>query len=57
MEKYFGQSDGENASPLTDGMITNRTDLTIDFYHTRKVRACKTEKSPPEILADLGYNL
>ncbi|MBK7490401.1 MAG: hypothetical protein IPI74_11525 [Bacteroidales bacterium] len=56
MEKYFGQSDGENASPLTDGMITNRTDLTVDFYHARKVRAFKTEKSPPEILADPRYN-
>jgi len=56
MEKYFGQGDGKKASPLTEGMITNRTDLTIDFYHSRKVRAYKTEKSPQEILADLGYN-
>ncbi|MGE5350408.1 MAG: glycerophosphodiester phosphodiesterase family protein [Actinomycetota bacterium] len=56
MEKYFGQGEGKKASPLADGMITNRTDLTIDFYHARKVRANGTEKSPQEILADLGYN-
>ncbi|MCU0457800.1 MAG: hypothetical protein MUE37_01755 [Bacteroidales bacterium] len=56
MEKYFGEGEGKKASPLADGMITNRTDLTIDFYHARKVRASGTEKSPQEILADLGYN-
>ena len=56
MEKYFGQGDGKKASPLTEGMITNRTDLTIDFYHSSKVRAYNPEKSPQEILADLGYN-
>lgn len=56
MEKYFGPGEGKKASPLADGMITNRTDLTIDFYHARKVRSSGTEKSPQEILADLGYN-
>jgi len=56
MEKYFGPGEGKKASPLADGMITNRTDLTIDFYCTRKVRANGTEKSPEEILTDLGYN-
>ena len=56
MEKYFGEGEGKKASPLPGGMITNRSDLTIDFYHTRKVRTYKTEKSPQEILADLGYN-
>lgn len=56
MEKYFGPGEGKKASPLADGMITNRTDLTVDFYHSRKVRSYGTEKSPQEILTDLGYN-
>jgi len=56
MEKYFGPGEGKETSPLADGMITNRTDLTIDFYHARKVRRYGTEKSPQDILADLGYN-
>lgn len=56
MEKYFGPGEGKKASPLADGMITNRTDLTIAFYNARKVRAWSTEKSPQEVLADLGYN-
>jgi glycerophosphoryl diester phosphodiesterase len=56
MEKYFGPGEGKNAAPLTDGMITNRTDLTVDFYHARKVRSYGTGKTPQETLADLGYN-
>jgi len=56
MEKYFGTDEGKKASPLPDGMITNRTDLTVDFYHARKVRSYGTEKIPQETLADLGYN-
>jgi glycerophosphoryl diester phosphodiesterase len=55
MEKYFGPGEGKKASPLPDGMITNRTDLTVDFYHARKVRSYSTEKTPQETLADLGY--
>lgn len=55
MEKYFGPANGKKASPLADGMITNRTDLTIDFYHDRGVRKYGTEKTPQETLADLGY--
>jgi hypothetical protein len=45
MEKYFGPGEGKKASPLPDGMITNRTDLTVDFYHARKVRSYGTEKT------------
>lgn len=56
MEKYFGPGQGRKASPLADGMITNRTDLTVDFYHERKVRPHGTEATPQEILTDLGYN-
>jgi len=56
MEKYFGPGEGKKASPLADGMITNRTDLTVDFYNARKARKYGTEKTPQEILADLGYN-
>jgi len=56
MEKYFGPGEGKEASPLADGMITNRSDLTIDFYHNRKVRKQGTAKAPQEVLSDLGYN-
>lgn len=56
MEKYFGAGTGRKAAPLADGMITNRTDLTIDFYHERKVRQNRTAQTPQETLADLGYN-
>lgn len=56
MEKYFGPGTGKKAAPLADGMITNRTDLTVDFYHERGVRRLGTAQTPQEILADLGYN-
>ncbi len=56
MERYFGPGKGKKASPLADGMITNRTDLTVDFYHERRVRDYGTEATPQEILTDLGYN-
>ena len=56
MEKYFGPGEGSKASPLADGMITNRSDLTIDFYHDRKVRSHGTTQTPQEVLSDLGYN-
>ena len=56
MEKYFGPGSGKKATPLADGMITNRTDLTIGFYHERGVRRLGTAQTPKEILADLGYN-
>jgi glycerophosphoryl diester phosphodiesterase len=56
MEKYFGQGEGKKSSPLADGMITNRSDLTIEFYYDRKVRPYSTAKSPQDNLADLGYN-
>jgi glycerophosphoryl diester phosphodiesterase len=56
MEKYFGPCSGKKAAPLADGMITNRSDLTIDFYHNRKVRKYGTAKTPQEVLSDLGYN-
>lgn len=56
MEKYYGPGTGKKAAPLADGMITNRTDLTIDFYHERKARRNGTEKTPQTTLAELGYN-
>lgn len=56
MEKYFGAATGKKAAPLADGMITNRTDLTIDFYYEQKVRKQGTTQTPQEILAELGYN-
>jgi glycerophosphoryl diester phosphodiesterase len=55
MEKYFGPGSGRKATPLADGMITNRTDLTIDFYHERAVRRLGTAQTPLEILTELDY--
>ncbi|MDR1864905.1 MAG: hypothetical protein LBR08_04965 [Bacteroidales bacterium] len=51
MEKYWN-----GGQPLTDGMITNRTDLTLDFYRAKGVRATgKIGETPEEILTMLGY--
>lgn len=55
MEKYFGEGTGTSTRPLTNGMITNRAELTIDFYHDKGVRKYKTEMSPGQILDKLGY--
>ncbi len=57
METYFGTGKGKKAKPMADGMITNRTDLTIHFYNKRAVRKMKTKQSPESILTDLGYPL
>lgn len=56
MEKYYGKGTGKEAAPLLDGMITNRSDLTIDFYHARQARKYKTAQTASEILSKLGYN-
>jgi len=48
MEKYL---------PLLDGMITNRSDLTIDFYFDKGKRKYKTTQTPADVLNDLGYIL
>lgn len=55
MDKYFGSGKEDKATPLLDGMITNRTDLTIDFYFNHKVRKNKTSQTPDEVLLNLGY--
>lgn len=55
MEKYFGQGKGKDAKPLLEGMITNRAELTIDFYYDRGVRKYKTTQTPEEVLISLGY--
>jgi glycerophosphoryl diester phosphodiesterase len=55
MAKYFGPGKGKKAAPLTDGMITNRTELTISFYNERKVRKIKISGTPEETLDNLGY--
>ncbi|MCU0462007.1 MAG: hypothetical protein MUF36_08350 [Bacteroidales bacterium] len=48
MEKYVS---------LLDGMITNRSDLTIDFYFDKGKRKYKTTQTPADVLNDLGYIL
>lgn len=55
MEKYFGTGTGMEASPLVSGMITNRSELTIEFYYERGLRQFKPETTAPEVLAELGY--
>jgi len=57
METYFGPGKGKKAKPMADGMITNRADLTIDFYNKRAARKMKTKQSPENILINLGYTL
>jgi len=57
MEKYFGSGKGKKATPLVDGMITNRAELTMDFYHKHNVRKNKTTGTPAETLNILGYSL
>lgn len=55
MEKYFGPEKEKKAHPLLDGMITNRTDLTINFYNERAVRKNKSNLTPSEIFDSLEY--
>lgn len=55
MEKYFGPGKGKKAAPLADGMITNRAELTIDFYYERKARKYRTTVTPSVVLDELGY--
>ena len=50
MEKYFN-----NGKPLCDGMITNRTDLTLDFYRAKGVRPTGKQGEPEDVLRGLGY--
>ena len=57
MEKYFGPIKGKKATPLLDGMITNRADLTIDFYYDKAVRKIRRAQTPVEILNEMGYIL
>ncbi len=40
---------------LTDGMITNRTDLNLDFYQEKGWRKYKRTQSPQEIIETIGY--
>jgi glycerophosphoryl diester phosphodiesterase len=57
MGTYFGPGKGKKVKPMADGMITNRADLTIQFYNKRAVRKIKSKQSPENILIDLGYTL
>jgi glycerophosphoryl diester phosphodiesterase len=52
-----GPGPPKKASPLLEGMITNRAELTIDFYYSHKVREYKMTQTAEEILQNLGYNL
>lgn len=64
MKKYFGDYNygnvlpGQSPPPYVDGMFTNRSEMTIDYYISKGVRpsgAPNHVKSAPAILDQLGY--
>jgi glycerophosphoryl diester phosphodiesterase len=55
IEKYFAPDTEGKVTPLINGMITNRTDLTTRFYYEQGARKIKPGRAPQKILDDLGY--
>ncbi len=57
MEKYFNDSSGSSIydRPMSDGMFTNRAEITLDFYLEKGVRPIGAEGSAIEVLSYLGY--
>jgi hypothetical protein len=55
MEAYVDKSESGRDTPLIDGMITNRTDLTTHFYKKLINRPIEPSPYPEEILDKLGY--
>lgn len=54
MNKYMGKYYVDQ-EPLTDGMFTNKADMTLDFYKEIGLRKTGAEGSAVEILNGLGY--
>lgn len=55
MEAYYGSQKKGKAKPWLDGMITNRTDLTTNFYNNHHNRSIAPSQDPVMILNELGY--
>lgn len=55
MDAYFHHDEHGSSTPLLDGMITNRTDLTTHYYHAQDRRSIKPSSDPEMILDELGY--
>lgn len=55
MDAYFNKDGKENTTPLLNGMITNRTDLTTHFYKNQNSRPIGSSQDPVKILDELGY--
>lgn len=55
MDAYFNKDGKESITPLLNGMITNRTDLTTHFYKEKDQRPIEPSHDPVEILDELGY--
>lgn len=54
----FGNAIGAYAPPYLDGMFTNRSDMTLQFYIDKGLRnpeAAKTVQDPNKLLDKLGY--
>jgi glycerophosphoryl diester phosphodiesterase len=53
---YFGEAGLPKPDrPLADGMFTNLSDMTLNFYHENGVRPVGAEATAAEILTNLGY--
>jgi len=55
MDAYFNKDGKESITPLLNGMITNRTDLTTHFYKEKDQRPIEPSQDPVKILDELGY--
>jgi glycerophosphoryl diester phosphodiesterase len=61
MGKYYGEYFYNNTGstipdrPMVDAMFTNRSELTLNFYKEQGVRPVGAEKTPIEVLTNLGY--
>ena len=55
MDTYFDKAENGRNTPLIDGMITNRTDLTTHFYKKQNGRPIEPTQDPGRTLDALGY--
>lgn len=52
MDAYFNPVENDETEPLLDGMITNRTDLTIHFCKKHNSRPIESSQDSVEIILD-----
>ena len=57
MDQYYSNTAGSITPnrPLTDGMFTNRAEMTLDYYIEKGVRSFGSETTATETLNYLGY--